>query len=63
MISVRFTMVSGKTWEFRNVQSTMEALGLKCGGDNNIVIKGSNGRMIALIGRHIESLEELPSVE
>lgn len=59
MISVKFTLTSGQVMEFRNVQSTIEDLGLKCGENQNILVRGVNGKMMVLVGRHIESIQEL----
>lgn len=59
MTNARFTMTSGKVMVFENLQATISYLGEQCSQNTNILVRGSNGKDILLVGRHVESIEEL----
>lgn len=56
---VRMTMVSGNTMIFENLQTNMETLGQQCAENTNMLVLGENGKTVVVVGRHVESIEEL----
>lgn len=59
MISVRYNMVSGKTLTFVNVRSDISTLGEQCAQNTTIIMRGGDGKDVAILGRHVESIVEL----